>query len=718
MNELENAPVNAAESVTPDKAAEVAKVENPTELENVKEVKETPVTEPASAPVEEATPEAKEEAATVSEEPQKADTPESEPQKSSEEPVEEETDDADEDVADEQGTRKYFELDKQQLIDELTKIVDEESANRHKEVNAIKQAFFSIRKKEMEEEFQRFEEDTEKEEGAVFTSEPDPLENQLKDLLAKFHELRADYLQKEEQRRMDNLTRKNEILEKLKSIAADIDNINLHIPEVRTLQEEFKAITDIPSGAVTDSWKNYQLVIEQIFDCLKMNKELRDLDFKKNLEVKRDLIEQAKALRAEEDVIEAFRKLQGLHDIWRATGPVAKEHRENIWNEFKELSTEVNKRHQEFFEARKEAERANEEAKTKICEEVEAIEIAELKTFAQWDKATDAIKDMQERWKGLGFASRKVNNALFNRFRATCDKFFAEKAAFYARIKEELAENLAKKIALCEKAEALMDSTDFRKTAEEIRALQAEWKTIGSVSRKHSDAVWQRFLNACNHFFDARKKTLNDQKKEENDNLEAKRAVIEELRNLQAETRDEAAKAIREAQDKWQTIGHVPFRLKDKVYEELREVINAIREKYDFRQTNARMNNFRRRVNDIKDDDKKMGRERDRLLRAIENKRNELNIYQNNLGFLNVKSSSGNTLVKEIERRSELIKADIAELQKQLALLDNPEPAPAPAEEPKKEIEAKEEPKAEETKAEEKASEEAKADEKPTADND
>lgn len=646
MNELENAPVNdAAESVTPDTTASAAEVANPSENANTTEA-----------------------AATAAE---------SIPEAPAEENVADDSDAADEET----GTRKYFDMDKQQLIDELKEIVDTKGCNRHKEVNAIKQAFFAIRKKEIEDEFRRFTED--KESDAVFASQPDPLENQLKDLLSKFHEMRADFLAKEEQRRMENLARKNAILDKLKTIAADIDNINLHIPEVRTLQEEFKAITEIPSGAVNDSWKNYQLVIEQIYDCLKMNKELRELDFKKNLEVKRDLIEQAKALRSEEDVIEAFRKLHALHDIWRATGPVAKEYREELWNEFKELSTEVNKRHQEFFEARKEAERANEEAKTKICEEIEAVDYAELKTFAQWDKATDAIKDMQERWKGLGFASRKVNNTLFNRFRASCDKFFAAKAEFYARVKEELATNLAKKIALCEKAEALMDSTDYRRTAEEIRALQAEWKTIGSVPRKHSDAVWQRFLNACNHFFDARKKNQNEHKKEENDNLAAKRSVIEELRNLEAETRDEAAKAIREAQDKWQTIGHVPFKIKDKLYEEFREVINAIREKYDFRETRARMNNFRRRVDEIKDDDTKLGRERERLLRAIDNKRNELNIYENNLGFLNVKSSSGNSLVKEIERRSQLIKADIAELQKKLELLDNKgnDEAEAPAKE-------------------------------------
>lgn len=702
MNELENAPVTNPEGVTPAEAAETAKGAESKELDTTSAIDETATVateepkkeEPAEETAKEPVAETKESEAAAPAEPEDEENDAEEAEESEETEV--------------NSTRKYFEMEKPQLIEELKVIVAEKGANRHKEVNAIKQAFFAIRKKEVEEEFRRFAESNEGD--GVFASEPDASEGELRDLLASFHELRTEFLAKEEQRRLDNLAKKNEILEKLRTIAADIDNINLHIPEVRTLQDEFKAITDIPSGAVTDSWKNYQLVIEQIFDCLKMNKELRDLDFKKNLEVKRDLIEQAKALRAEEDVIEAFRRLQGLHDIWRATGPVAKEYREDLWNEFKELSTEVNKRHQEFFEARKEAEKANEDAKTAICEEIEAIDIAQLKTFAEWDKTTEAIKDMQERWKALGYASRKVNNALFNRFRESCDKFFAAKAEYYTKVKEELASNLAKKIALCEKAEALQDSTDFRKTAEEIRALQAEWKTIGSVARKHSDAVWQRFLAACNKFFDARKKTLNDQKKEENDNLEAKRAVIEELKKLETESRDEAAKAIREAQDKWQAIGHVPFRLKDKIYEEFREVINALREKHDFRETRARMNNFRRKVEEIGNDDKQLSKERDRLLRAIDNKRNELQIYENNLGFLNVKSSSGNSLVKEIERRSQLIKADIAELQQKLQLLDKKDEAPAaaPVEEAKAEAPAEEAPA-----TEEKASETApEADEK------
>ncbi len=590
--------------------------------------------------------------------------------------AEEETDDAEE-----SGTRKYFEMSKSDLLATLTEIVDTAAADRNKEVNAIKQAFYAIRKKELDAEVQKFAEENEGTD-ATFSSAIDPEETKFKDLIAAFHTLRAQYLEKEEQRRMDNLARKNEIIESLKNIASDIDNINLHIPEVRRLQDEFKNISDIPQTAVTDTWKNYQLVIEQIFDCLKMNKELRDLDFKKNLEIKQDLIEQARALGTEPDVIAAFKKLQILHDTWRATGPVAKEYREDIWNEFKALSTDVNKRHQEYFEARKELEKANEDAKTKICEEIEAIDRSSLHTFNEWEKATAAIKDMQDRWRTIGFASHKLNNALFARFRKTCDEFFAEKAAYYTRTKEELNANLEKKIALCEKAEQLKDSTDFRRTAEEVRKLQAEWRTIGTVPRKQSDAVWSRFMAACNAFFDARKKAQSGQKKEENDNYAAKRALIEELSAITPEsgaTRDDVVKAIRAAQDKWQEIGHVPFRVKDKLYEDFRATITELRKKFDFRDRSNRINNYKERINNLKGDDKGLGRERDRLLRALENKRGELQIYENNLGFLNIKSKEGNSLVKEIERRSQQIKADIEDIQKKIALLDAPAETPAEA---------------------------------------
>lgn len=585
-------------------------------------------------------------------------------------------------VAEEKAdSHKYFQMTKSELADTLAAIVEAKEADRHKEVATIKQAFYLLRNAELEAEAMKFAEEAQP--GDSFVSATDPEEVRFKDLLASFREMRNAYLAAEEERRINNLAKKNEIIDRLKAIAADIDNINLHINEVRQLQEDFKTISDIPAGAVNESWKNYQLVVEQIFDCLKMNKELRDLDFKKNLEVKRDLIEQAKLLTEESNVIEAFKKLQALHDLWREAGPVAKEYREDIWAEFKALSTIVNKRHQDYFEARKQNEQANEAAKTLLCEQIEAIKIDELKTFAAFEEATTAIKDMQAKWKELGFASRKANNALFTRFRKAADDFFARKAEFFANTKAELAVNLEKKIALCEKAEALKDSTDYKKTADAIIALQAEWKTIGSVPRKHSDSVWQRFMTACNTFFDARKKDMANRRQEENENLAAKKLVIEALKAIPSDAqRSEVIETLKEQQARWNAIGHVPFKVKDKLYDEYREALSAVRKNFDLRESRARMNRFEEQLNGLNGDERKLARERDRLTRALEQKRNELKTFENNLGFFNIKSKEGSSMLREMERRTERIKDEIKELENKIKLTNQSKAEKNEAEEP------------------------------------
>ncbi len=564
---------------------------------------------------------------------------------------------------------RFFQLSKDELVATLKQIVDEREAGRHKDVAAIKQAFYVLRNAELEAECEKFAQEAE--EGEAFVSATDPLEVQFKDLLGAFRELRTAFLAEEEERRMINLNRKNEIIARLKAIAADIDNVNVHINEVRELQEEFKQPADVPPTAVTDLWKTYQLVVEQIYDCLKMNKELRELDFRKNLEIKRNLIEQARMLAEEADVINAFKKLQALHDLWRATGPVAKEFRESIWAEFKEASTVVNKRHQDFFEARKQVEQTNEEAKTRLCEEIEAIDINAIHSFSEFEKATESIKKLQAQWKELGFASRKVNNSLYTRFRKACDEFFARKAEFFSKTKEELASNLEKKIKLCEKAEALKDSTDFKATADQIIALQAEWKKIGSVARRHSDAVWQRFMNACNHFFDARKKEQAGRRQEENENLAAKRLVIEALKAIPSEaTRNEVIEALKEQQARWNSIGHVPYRMKDKLHDEYRAALDAVRENFDLRESRARMQNFERRLESMNGDGRQMNSERARLTRALEQKKTELKTFENNLGFFNIKSKEGNNMLREMERRTLRIKDEIKELEQKIKLFD------------------------------------------------
>jgi hypothetical protein len=565
---------------------------------------------------------------------------------------------------------KLYTLSKEQLVEELQAIVNAEDVSAHKKVAAIKQAFYVLKNREVEEEMAAFVEAGNQPEA--FSASLDENETKLKDLLSEFKEKRSSFLAAEEARRQENLEMKKKIIEQLRELADDIDNINLHFQKFQQLQQDFKAITDIPASDVADTWKNYQMAVEQFYDRLKMNKELRDLDFKKNLECKRELIEAAKALENEPDVVTAFRKLQELHDKWRETGPVAKELREEIWDEFKAASTVVNKRHQDFFEAKKANEVANEEAKVKLCEEIESIDMDALNSFNEWDKMTKKIIELQGEWKKLGFASRKMNNALFARFRKVCDEFFARKAEYFKTTKETFAQNLAKKIDLCEKAEALKELGDHKKGMEEVVKLQAEWKKVGSVSRKHSDAVWERFTKACNYFFEERKRQNSAIRQEENANLAAKRAIIEALRaiNVDELEREDALKQVKELQAQWQTIGHVPFRQKDIIFAEYREVADELYGKLDVRNNRRRMNNFQEQISDISGDDNKLSRERDRLYRQYEAKKTELKTAENNLGFFNVKSSEGNFMVKEMERRIKKIGEEMQMLEEKIALIN------------------------------------------------
>ncbi len=585
-----------------------------------------------------------------------------------EQPAEEAANAVAEDAA--QEDVKLYTLSKEQLVEELQAIVDANEVSAHKRVAAIKQAFYVLKNKEVEEEMAAFVEAGNQPEA--FSASLDENETKLKDLLSEFKEKRSAFLAAEEARRQANLEMKRNIITQLRELADDIDNINLHFQKFQQLQQDFKAITDIPATDVADTWKNYQMAVEQFYDRLKMNKELRDLDFKKNLESKRELIEAAKALESESDVVVAFRKLQDLHDKWRETGPVAKELRESIWDEFKAASTVINKRHQDFFEAKKANEVANEEAKVKLCEAIEAIDMDSLNSFNEWDKMTKRIIELQGEWKKLGFASRKMNNALFARFRKVCDEFFARKAEYFKNTKEAFATNLAKKIELCEKAEALKDLGDHKKGMEEVVKLQAEWKKVGSVSRKHSDAVWERFTKACNYFFEERKRQNSAIRQEENANLAAKRAIIEAMRAIKIDEleRDDALKQVKELQAQWQTIGHVPFRQKDVIFAEYREVADELYGKLDVRNNRRRMNNFQDQISDLSGDDSKLSRERDRLYRQYEAKKAELKTAENNLGFFNVKSSEGNSMVREMERRIKKIGEEMQMIEEKIALVN------------------------------------------------
>lgn len=564
----------------------------------------------------------------------------------------------------------YSVKSKAELLDELATLVEKPVDEVRDEVAAVKHAFYVIRKQELEKEKQEFLDKGNEE--AAFAPMPDEAEARLKELLNTYKERRAEQLAAIEAEQQANLDKKKQILSELAEIAGDADNINKHYQKFQQLQQDFKTVGSVPPSEDKGLWKEYQTVTEQFYDLWKINKELRDYDFKKNLEAKEALCEEAERLGSENDVIAAFKKLQELHDKWREIGPVVKELREDLWKRFKEASTVVNKRHQAFFEGRKEMEKENETAKIAICEEAEAINMDELGTYAKWDEATKQIIGLQERWKTLGFASRKVNNDLFLRFRKVCDEFFAKKAAFFKRMKDESAENLAKKHRLCERAEALKDSTDWKKTADELTALQKEWKTIGPVAKKSGDAVWKRFIAACDYFFENKNKNTTNVRQAEHNNLKAKKAVVEKLKNIdESLSKDEIRKQLKALSTEFQEIGHVPYKEKDKIYEEYKKALNAAYDKFDINESRARFENYASNVEELAGDKNRLFREREKLVRMYEQKRNEIKTYENNLGFFNATTKSGGSVLKEMERRIARLKEELLTLEKKIELIDD-----------------------------------------------
>lgn len=558
---------------------------------------------------------------------------------------------------------------KEDIIARLTKLATDETAEiSREEISHLKQRFYAIRKIEQEAELASHI--AEGKEAETFIPALDTTEEDFKNLMNNIRERKAAIAAAEEKERNENLTRKLALIEELKTISADTDNVNRAFPRVKEIQTEFKEIGEVPATEATELWKNYQGAVEQFYDQLKVNKDLRDYDFRKNLELKTLLCEEAEKLDQEDDIVLAFKRLQNLHDEWRQTGPVAKDVREEIWARFKDASTLVNKKYQAFFEERKARELENEKAKTAICERVEALDFSTLTTFASWDAMTKTILAAQEEWKKLGFASRKVNNLLFSRFRTVCDNFFTLKAEHYRGMKEELAANLAKKIALCEKAEALKDSTDWKRTADELVRLQKEWKTIGTVPKKHSDNIWKRFQTACDTFFEKRKADLNESRAAEQENLKAKREIITSLKEIPLDApRAEAMPKVKELQARWQTIGHVPMREKDKIYDEYRAACDALYNQLG-RDRGGR-SRFEEVINEMGADQQKLYRERERIVRAFEIKRNELKTYENNLGFLSSKSKSGDSMVREMERRIQRIKDDLTAIEDKIKLIDS-----------------------------------------------
>lgn len=562
---------------------------------------------------------------------------------------------------------------REQIIERIKALLEMPVEEVKDEIDALKQLYYKHRKNEIEEAHRKYDEKTDGEKGE-FQIPFDSLEDTLKGLLNVFKEKKAAYIEAIEKEKEENLARKHAILDEIKGYLQDPDNIGKYYNDFKERQQAFKEIVNVPASAVSELWKNFQTYSENFYDLLKIHKELRDYDFKKNLEQKISLCEQAEALAENTDILDAFKTLQSLHEEWRGIGPVAKEMREEIWNRFKEASTVINKRHQQYFETIKATEQANEQSKIVLCEEIEAIDLSSLQSFSAWDEMTKKVLDMQERWKAVGFASRKVNAQLFERFRKSCDLFFSRKADYYKSVKDTMSVNLEKKRALCEQAEALKESTDWRAVSDKLTQLQKEWRTIGAVPRKYSDTVWKRFTEACDYFFERKKQEFASKRSEEQDNLSAKQAVIEKL-NAIDETLDknERLVQVRALMAEWAAIGHVPFKEKDKLRKQYQTALDSHFKRWNMKETRNRLDAFSNTVEELASSDQaqnKLYRERERLMRAYEGLKNNLQTYQNNMGFLNVSSKSGNKMIEDLERKIEKLKDDMQLIAQKIGLID------------------------------------------------
>ncbi|WP_349833475.1 DUF349 domain-containing protein, partial [Bacteroides fragilis] len=495
---------------------------------------------------------------------------------------------------------------------------DAENANKQ-ELDGLKQTFYKIHNAEIEAAKKTFVENGGAEEE--FIAQPSGVEEEFKSLMAAIKEKRSALAAEIEKQKEENLQVKLSIIEELKELVESPDDANKSYNEFKKLQQQWNEVKLVPQAKVNELWKNYQLHVEKFYDILKLNNEFREYDFKKNLEIKTHLCEAAEKLADEQDVVSAFHQLQKLHQEFRDTGPVAKELRDEIWNRFKAASTAVNRRHQQHFEALKETEQHNLDQKTVICEIVEAIEFDQLKTFAAWETKTQEVIALQNKWKTIGFAPQKMNVKIFERFRKACDEFFKKKGEFFKLLKEGMNANLEKKKALCEKAESLKDSTEWKETAEILTKLQKEWKTIGPVSKKYSDAVWKRFITACDYFFEQKGKATSSQRSVEQENLEKKKAIIARLTAIDETTdADEASKEVRELMKEWNGIGHVPFKEKDRLYKQYHGLIDQLFDRFNISASNKKLSNFKSSIGNIQSGgSQSLYREREKLVRTYEN---------------------------------------------------------------------------------------------------
>ncbi len=566
-------------------------------------------------------------------------------------------------------TFKKIYANKQEVLARAKEIAASEDNPNKDEVEHLKSAFYRFHIAEREQQQKDYLEAGGDPEKYIVT--PDEAEDDFKAQMQVIREKRAKIFQQQEAEKEHNLKRKLEIIEKVKAMATSPEEANKSYNEFKALQQEWKEIKSVPAEKANEVWRNYQLYVEQFYDLLNLNREAREYDFKKNLELKTKLCEEAERLADENDVVSAFHQLQELHSQYREIGPVAKELREEIWSRFKAASTVVNKKHQQHFEQLRAQEEANLQKKTELCEQVEAIAKEENKNAADWENHSKQIMAIQQQWKGIGFAPQKMNVKIFERFRAACDEFFTNKAAHFKEMKQRYAENADKKRALVAKAQELAESTDWKATSDKLIALQKEWKTIGTVPKKLGDKLWSDFLTACNHFFEARKAAHAGTRSEEGTNLEKKRGVIEQLKAIAEEAADNIQETVQKLVEEYNSIGHVPYKEKDKVYKEFHDVLDKIYQERHVTTQRRRLDNFKTNLKSVaKRGEEAVDNERTRLMRRFEQLKQEVTTYENNLGFLNIASKRGNSLVDEMNRKVKKLKDEMELTRQKIKAID------------------------------------------------
>lgn len=558
---------------------------------------------------------------------------------------------------------------KYEVLERVKELAHSDETPAKDEIDHLKTAFYKLLFAEREADQKTFIENGGDPEAYVMKT--DDSEEQFKAEMGLIKEKRAKAFQQQEEEKKANLQRKQQIIEKIKMMSTSPEEANKSYNDFKALQQEWKDIKAVPAEKANELWRNYQLYVEQYYDLLNLNRELREYDFKKNLEQKTLLCEAAEKLADEPDAVSAFHQLQELHQQYREIGPVAKELREQIWARFKAASTVINKRHQQHFEELRAKEEENLTRKTALCEKVEAIAKEENKNATDWENHTKQIIDIQTEWKTIGFAPQKMNVKIFDRFRAACDDFFGRKAEFFKTLKEKFAENTKKKKEMVEQAKALMDSTDWKATSDKLIKLQKEWKTIGMVPKKVGDQLWAEFVAACNKFFEARNAATAGTRNEEQQNLDRKKEIIAKLKELLDSTADNVQATLQQLIDEYGKIGHVPFKEKDKLFKEYHKVVDALYKQLNISASKQRLDNFKSSIKSMaKQGEDMLDNERGRLMRRYEQLKSEITTYENNLGFLNASSKKGNSLIDEMNRKVNKLKDDLELIRQKIKAID------------------------------------------------